>query len=81
MRVKRLIANKLCDCTLFQQSTVLLNVSLSKILISGPKSLSFTFAADAIRLSNESQLSLSISQYAKLLFTSNTINLYVLNAA
>lgn len=52
MRVKRLIANKLCDCTLFQQSTVLLNASLSKILISGPKSLSFTFTADAIRLSN-----------------------------
>lgn len=81
MRVKRLIANKLCDCTLFQQSTVLLNASLSKILISELKSLSFTFTADAIRLSNESQLSLSISQYAKLLFTSNTINLYVLNAA
>lgn len=37
MWVKRLIANKLCDCTLFQQSTILLNASLSKFLISGPR--------------------------------------------
>jgi len=62
MGVKRLIANKLCDCSLFQQSTlsILLIASLSKNLISGPNRLWFTFTVNAIRRNRITSVSVYI---------------------